>query len=68
MRNSATVRGVDTGIEPTPRKDRSPSSRQNGPLLLLAVASVLAAGVALALLFASQPPSNDSRRPASPAT
>jgi uncharacterized protein (DUF305 family) len=28
--------------------------------LLLAVASVLAAGVALALLFASQPPSNDS--------
>src|SRR5919107_3856245 len=43
-----------------PRKDRSPSSRQNTPLVLLAVVSLLAAGVALALLFASQPPGNDS--------
>jgi uncharacterized protein (DUF305 family) len=43
-----------------PRKDRPPPSRQNRPLLLLAVVSVLAAGVALALLFASQPPVNDS--------
>jgi uncharacterized protein (DUF305 family) len=32
----------------------------NGPLVLLAVVSVLAGGIALALLFASQPPSNDS--------
>src|SRR5215212_6327665 len=43
-----------------PRKDRSPSSRQNTPLVLFAVVSLLAAGVALALLFASQPPGNDS--------
>src|SRR5919112_2501700 len=43
-----------------PRKDRSPSSWQNTPLVLLAVVSLLAAGVALALLFASQPPGNDS--------
>src|SRR5215218_339854 len=43
-----------------PRKDRSPSSRQNTPLVLLAVVSLPAAGVALALLFASQPPGNDS--------
>src|SRR5215213_2200385 len=43
-----------------PRKDRPPPSRQNRPLLLLAVVSVLAAGVALALLFASVPPGNDS--------
>ena len=43
-----------------PRKDRPPPSRQNRPLLLLAVVSVLAAVVALALLFASQPPGNDS--------
>ena len=43
-----------------PRKDRPPPSRQNRPLLLLAVVSVLAAGVALALLFGSQPPVNDS--------
>ena len=42
------------------RKDRSPSSRQNTPLVLLAVVSLSAAGVALALLFASQPPGNDS--------
>jgi uncharacterized protein (DUF305 family) len=42
------------------RKDRPPPSRQNRPLLLLAVVCVLAAGVAMALLFASQPPANDS--------
>jgi uncharacterized protein (DUF305 family) len=34
--------------------------RQNGPLLLLSVASVLAAGVALAMLLASMPPGDDS--------
>src|SRR5215208_3759053 len=43
-----------------PRKTFPPPSRQNRPLLLLAVVSVLAAGVALALLFASVPPGNDS--------
>src|SRR5919112_828904 len=43
-----------------PRKDRSPSSWQNTPLLLLAGVSVLAAGAALALLFASQPPGDAS--------
>jgi uncharacterized protein (DUF305 family) len=32
----------------------------NGPLVLLAVVSVLAGGIALVMLFASQPPSNDS--------
>jgi uncharacterized protein (DUF305 family) len=47
-------------IEPTPRKDRPSSSRQNRPLLLLAVVAILAAGVALALLLASRPPGNDS--------
>ena len=34
--------------------------RQNGPLLLLSVASVLAVGVALAMLLASMPPGDDS--------
>jgi hypothetical protein len=47
-------------IEQTPRKDSPPLSRQNRPLLLLAVVAVLAAGVALALLLASVPPGNDS--------
>src|SRR5919107_866294 len=43
-----------------PRKDRSPSPWQNTPLVLLAVVSLLAGGIALALLFASQPPGNES--------
>src|SRR5215213_5552344 len=35
-------------------------TRCNRPLLLLAVVAILAAGVALAMLFASLPPGNDS--------
>jgi uncharacterized protein (DUF305 family) len=54
------VEEYNTRIERTPRKDSAPPSRYNGPLLLLAVASVLAAAVALALLLASVPPGNDS--------
>src|SRR5215208_135713 len=40
-----------------PSKDRSPSSWQKTPLVVVAGVSILAAGVALALLLASQPPS-----------
>jgi uncharacterized protein (DUF305 family) len=54
------VREYNTGIEKAPRTESPPTSRQNRPLLLLAVTSVLAAGVALALLLASVPPGNDS--------
>jgi uncharacterized protein (DUF305 family) len=55
------VREYNTSIEKTPRTESSPpTSRHNRPLLLLAVASVLAAGVALAMLLASLPPGNDS--------
>jgi hypothetical protein len=56
----APAREYNSRIEETPRKDSPPSPRHNGPLLLLAVASVLAAGVALAMLFASVPPGDDS--------